>query len=235
MRLKYLMCNLKSNKTLKEILAYKHSLQQLKREDIEFVLFPTSLYLSFFYDVPYKIGSQNISVYKEGSYTGEVLARQLKSLKVSYVFINHFEANEKQKEVIEKIKRATEEHIKVVLCIGEKEKQTMDETIVELKKELKKILSKLTKEELNNILFAYEPFWMINTTNIIKPEVISNIVKNLKKELEKAYQILPIFLYGGGINNTNIQDLVKIENIDGYLLGNCANNPDNVLNILNKI
>lgn len=226
------MCNLKSNKTLKEMLEYKKELDSFSKEAIELILFPSNIYLPFFFDVPYKIGSQNISIHQSGSYTGEVLASQLKSLRVSYVLVNHFEAQETFNEVLAKIKNATKEKIHVVLCFGEKNRQTMDETIVEIKKEIKKIFTKLTLEERENIFLAYEPCWAINNQYDINTNVINNIARKLKNEIATTYKITLPILYGGGITTKNIKELAKLDNIDGYLLGNCANNPLNICKVL---
>lgn len=233
--MKYLMCNLKSNKTLKEILEYKKDLRNLNKKNVEFILFPTSIFLSFFYDATYKIGSQNISTYQRGSITGEVLPSQLKSLKVNYVLINHVEAKETVEDVIAKIKNATKSQLKVVLCIGEEKRKTVEETLVELHKKLKSVLMKLTPRERENLLIAYEPSWLINTKEIIDANILAMIVKVLKNELKKEYNLdLPI-LYGGGITPENIEKLTKVENLNGYLLGNSANKPENILEIMKKI
>lgn len=226
------MCNLKSNKNLKEILEYKKSLPTEIKENIELVLFPSSIYFPFFYDVPYKIGSQNVSIYESGSITGEILASQLKSLKVSYVLVNHFERKETLENIIRQIKNATKQNIKVVLCIGEKEKQTMEETLVELTKEIVKIFAGLMKKEIENSIIAYEPCWVINKKDIVNTKVINNIAKKLKKEIKEKYNVTIDLLYGGGITMKNVKDLTKLDNIDGYLLGNCANNPENIGKIL---
>lgn len=235
MILKYLMCNLKSNKTVKEILDYKKSIAHLNKEEVELVLFPSALYLPFFYEVPYKVGSQNLSIYDSGSHTGEILAKQLKSLKVSYVLINHFEAKETQENTIAKIKNATRENIQVVFCIGEKTRQTMDESINEMKREIHKIFDNLTEKEIKNILLAYEPCWAINGKDIINTKIINNIAEKLKKEIDALYHTTPPILYGGGITTKNIKDLTNIDNIDGYLLGNCANTPENICKIFDNL
>lgn len=226
------MCNLKSNKNLKEILEYKKSLPTRVKENIELVLFPSSIYFPFFYDVPYKIGSQNVSIYESGSITGEILASQLKSLKISYVLVNHFERKETLENIIKQIKSATKQNIKVVLCVGEKEKQTMEETLVELTKEIVKIFEGLTKKEIENSIIAYEPCWAINSSDIVNTKVINNIAKKLKNEIKEKYNVTIDLLYGGGITMKNIKDLTKLDNIDGYLLGNCANNPENICKVL---
>lgn len=236
MKLKYLMCNLKSNKTLKEMLEYKKNLPNLEAyQNIEFVLFPTCVYLSFFYDVSYKMGSQNLSVYETGPFTGEILANQLKSLKVSYILVNHFESKDTLKEVVIKVQNAVKYKMKVVLCIGEKKRQTMDETLIELKKEIHSIFSSLTQLEKENIILAYEPCWTINKQDIINTNVINNIAYKIKNEIKQKYDCTLPILYGGGINTKNIKELTKVDNIDGYLLGNCANNPENICKVLENL
>ncbi len=229
------MCNLKSNKTLKEILEYKKGLQKIGFNQVHFVLFPSNLYLSFFYDAPYQLGSQNVSIYEKESVTGEVLASQLKSMKVEFVLLNHVEANETIRDVILKIKNATKVGLKVVLCMGERKHQTMEETLEELKTFLKEVLNALTRLEQENLLLAYEPVWAINSGNIREPNVLNSLVKNVKIFLQKEYDLKPIVLYGGGINVKNFSKLTKLDNIDGYLLGNCANNPENISKILENI
>ncbi len=225
------MCNLKSNKNLKEILAYKKTIVSIPKKEIEFVLFPSTLYLPFFYDAPYRIGSQNISIYESGSHTGEILASQLKSVNISYVLVNHYEQKDSKEQIIFKIKNATKEKIKVVFCIGEENRQTMDETIEEMKREIHKIFTDLTQKEMENIIIAYEPCWAINKEYNINTKTIDNIAKKLKNEIEKRYNIAPPILYGAGINNKNIKELAKLDNIDGYLLGNFANNPENIYKV----
>ena len=225
------MCNLKSNKTLKEILEYKKDLKNLKVNQVELVLFPSTLYLSFFYDVPYKLGSQEISKYESGSITGEVLASQLKSLKVRYVLLNHSEAKETLEDVVLKIKNATKEHLKVVLCIGEEKHQTMEETTLEIHLKLKNILEQLSVTEQQNILFAYEPSWAINSGTTCKPNILDTLIKRMKDDLKKEFKLDATILYGGGITIKNIKELAKLDNIDGFLLGNCANNPENICKI----
>lgn len=229
------MCNLKSHKTLKEILEYKNTLGNLNKEGVEFVLFPTALYLPFFYDAPYKIGSQDVSFYDSGSHTGEILASQLKSTNVSYVLVNHMERNEEVDTILSKMKNAIQTKIKVVLCVGEKTRQTMDESIDELKKEIHKIFDRLAQNERENIILAYEPFWAIQQKEIVSLEVLENIIKKIKEDLENKYSLSLPIVYGGGINCDNILNLAKIDALDGYLLGKSAKSAENICKILNKL
>ncbi len=230
--MKYLMCNLKSNKTLKEILEYKKAIASINQKNIEFVLFPSSIYLSFFYDTNYQIGAQNISIYNEGSYTGEIFASQLAHLKVSYVLINHCEVKESIESCILKIQNATKEKIRIVFCIG-KEIKSID--IFQLQNQIKEIFNKLNRAEMENIILAYEPCWAINSQNTLNPLEIENVCEEIKKFVKYEYNINCPFLYGGSINKENFHNLLKIDKLDGYLIGNCAINPENILCIADKI
>ena len=227
------MCNLKSNKNLNEILEYKKELNDLQFSNINFILFPSFIYLSIFFDVKYKIGSQNISKYSEGSHTGEVLASQLKKMKVSYTLINHTETHEKHKNIIRKIKNATEANIKVVLCIGEKSKS--QDALSILIKDIKEIFDELSESEKENIILAYEPSYAINSDDPINPEKLKIIIKKLKQFILDYYFLSIQIIYGGSINTNNILNLSQIDNIDGFLLGNSANNPKNIDQILKTI
>ena len=225
------MCNLKSNKTLTEILEYKKTLKNLNiNTEKEFVLFPSSIYLSFFYDSKYKIGSQNISKYFSGSHTGEILASQLKSLNISYVIVNHCENYETIESSIAKIKNATKENIKVVFCIG-REISFQNDFLEKLYKQIGLVFKELTEEEKDNIIIAYEPCWAINKNETEDPEEIFKIVFNLKKYLKDGFNKENSIIYGGSVNINNYQNLLKIDILDGFLLGNGAIDPENVLKI----
>lgn len=223
--MKYLMCNLKSNKTLKEMLEFKKDLDNLAYWE-NFILFPSFLYLSLFYDSHFKIGSQNVSKYSSGSHTGEVLASQLKSMKVDYTLINHAEVNEKFKNVIHKIKNATKEKIKVVLCFGEKSKK--EEVLNLLINDIKNIFSNITYCERKNIILAYEPFYAINKGKIISPRKLHLIISSIKEYIKNNYHFDIEIVYGGSIKPDNINELINIKILDGFLIGNSANNIENI-------
>ena len=230
--MKYLMCNLKSNKTLREILEYKKGLEGVNLKNKEFVLFPSSVYLSFFYDTNYKIGSQNISKYESGNHTGEILAYQLKSLNVSYVLINHCETDETIESCIEKIKNATKKQIKVVFCIG-KNTTEIDSNILE--KQIKDVFNELTEKERKNCILAYEPCWAINQKEIIDIKILEKTIKKLKEMIKLEYKNNLEFIYGGSINSTNFEKVKKIDILDGYLIGSYANQSENIVKIAEKL
>ncbi len=228
--MKYLMCNLKSHKNLEDILKYKNTLNKLNSRNKEFVLFPPSIYLPFFYNVDYKIGSQNISKYISGSHTGEILATQLASLKVSYVLINHCETLENSKDCVLKIQNALKSKIKVVLCIG-RNITPEDDIIANLQTQITEIFAELSLSEKENIILAFEPCYVVNKQTTLPPKEILFVIENIKNYVLNKYNIKIPVIYGGGITLDNIDALLKFDIIDGFLLGSSGINPENLLKI----
>ncbi len=226
------MINLKTNKNVNEILEYKKKLKEFLAEQIEMVVFPSSPFLAFFYDAPYKIGSQNLSIYENGAHTGEILAKDIASLKVSYCLLNHAETKDTIENIKVKIKNATKAKIKVVLCIGTTEEKSEEKITQEIINFLTLIVAPLKKQEQENILLAYEPPSLIGKTETIPPEKLAKICQTTKEYIKNNFHLDTPFLYGGGITPENCKILTKIDKLDGFLIGNSANNPENIRQIL---
>ena len=117
-----IILNHKSNLTYQEIVNYYKEYKELDTKH-DLIVCPTTCYLPIFKDVV--LGSQDISPYKMGSYTGEVSGEALKSLGVKYVFINHSERRHLNNEPLElakeKLIRAKEADLIPILCVGEED------------------------------------------------------------------------------------------------------------------
>ena len=118
-----------NNKSNLDKNAYKDYLERLNKveTDFELILCPTHLNIANTELVKAKLGAENVSSRKDGAYTGEVSASQLKSYDVEYTIVGHSERREYQKETFEdineKVKRLFEENITPILCIGESKEQ----------------------------------------------------------------------------------------------------------------
>ena len=136
--------NNKCNFNLDEYLDYQNKLKNLNFKN-DIVLCPSSIYLSNFELENVFLGSQNVSPFNDGAYTGEVSARQLKSLNVKYCLVGHSERRVYFKENNEimknKIEQLLENEIIPIYCVGELEKKRDNN---ELDEELK-ILEKQSK------------------------------------------------------------------------------------------
>ena len=79
--MKYLVCNLKANKTKDELKSYEKEISKiLTIPTIELIICPSLPFLYLFQSPNYSLGSQDVSMFEEGSYTGETTANQLQSI-----------------------------------------------------------------------------------------------------------------------------------------------------------
>lgn len=223
--------NNKSNLDKKEFMEYQNELKKIESSH-QLVICPSQIYLNSI-DLPtFDLGSQNVSSYHQGAYTGEIYAHQLKSLDVKYCLVGHSERRKYQREtnkdINEKIKRLLEEEITPILCIGEtKEQKDSKRTKSVLLSELNECLSGINN---NDIIIAYEPIWAIGTGITPTKDEVEDILKEIKKVYQKNKLI-----YGGSLNQENIVEFKTSDLIDGYLLGGLSLKPQELKDFISKI
>lgn len=223
--------NNKSNLDKQEFIGYQNELKRIESSH-KLVICPSQVYLNGI-DLPnFDLGSQNVSSYHQGAYTGEIYAHQLKSLNVKYCIVGHSERRKYQREtnkdINEKIKNLLEEEITPILCVGEtKEQKDSKRTKSVLLSELNECLSGINN---NDIIIAYEPIWAIGTGLTPTKDEIEDVLKEIKKLYQKNKLI-----YGGSLNQENIVEFKTSELIDGYLLGGLSLKPQELKDFISKI
>ena len=210
--------NNKSNLEKEEFNNYKENLKKLKT-DHKLILCPTFLNISQCNLNGISLGSQNVSISENGAFTGEISATQLKSYGVKYCIVGHSERREYQKEtneeIKEKIKKLFANDMIPILCIGETlEERESGKVEKKIKEELIPALEDLTEEQKKQLIIAYEPIWAIGTGIIPKNEEIKDVLTYIKQKSPTSS-----LLYGGSANEKNVENLSKIDLIDGFLLG----------------
>ncbi len=178
-----------------------------------------------------KVGAQNVHFAKSGAYTGEVSADMLVDMGVGYVIIGHSERRQYFAETDETVnartKAALEAGLKVILCVGELEKERDQGITAEiLGKQTKVDLLGVTAEQMKNVIIAYEPVWAIGTGKTATNEQADEacgIVRSVVAELYgKEVADATVVQYGGSMNAGNCADLLKCENVDGGLIGGAS-------------
>ncbi len=221
-------CNLEKN----EFKTYVKKLCKISTIN-EIVLCPSYIYMDNIKLKRIFLGSQNVSKYSDGSYTGEISAKQLKSVNVDYCIVGHSERrinnNETNEDINLKIKELLKYNIIPILCIGEtQEQKSHNKTEDIIKQEIEMCLKDIKQKE--KIIIAYEPIWSIGTGNIPLADEIENVMYTIKKLLPKNR-----IIYGGSVSEDNIENLKAINLIDGYILGNTSLYPEKIKKLVEKL
>ena len=199
------------------------------------VICPTSIHLDYLRHKKnnFHVGSQNVSEYKEGAYTGEISCKALSDLNIEFCIVGHSERrhlfDETNNDICQKTSRLIEYKIVPIVCIGE----TLEE------KENGKandVLSKQLEDSIpissnsDNTIIAYEPVWSIGTGLTPTLEEINKTHEFIKNHNSKFanYKIL----YGGSVKANNAKEIVSLLNVDGALIGGASLKADDFTKII---
>jgi len=205
-------------------------------KDVEVVICPPFVYLPTLYvhhqvmniKLNIKLGAQDCFWEQKGAFTSEVSPTMLKDLGCEYVIIGHSERrkylNETDGMVNKKLKAALLVGLKPILCVGSKKRG--EKGAKEMKAQLERALAGIKKSELKNIIITYEPIWAISTTKgsiVATPENTKEgeifLRRNLTKLFGKTIAQKVKIIYGGSVDSTNIEDFIKVAQMDGVLIG----------------
>ena len=182
------------------------------------------------------IGSQNC-YYKDnfGSNTGAVSPYMIKKLNAEYVIIGHSDnraEGDTDAMLKNKVAFALKNKLKIVFCIGENKSQKKNnKTFSTLRKQLTKVLKK--KFNKNNIIVAYEPIWSIGTGKIPNQKDLLKTTIHIKKVLKTIFRKnSPAVLYGGSVDENNIDMFREIKEIDGFLIGGASKSSKKFIDII---
>lgn len=217
-------------------------------QDIEIVLAPSMLALQPVYlelnHHKFRLAAQDGYFVDEGPYTGEVSFSMLNNL-VDYAIIGHSARriyfNETLETVRDKVKAAIRNDIVPIICIGEtKPEKLAGETNQVLHDQLTTAIYHLTSEEVARTVIAYEPIWAISTFDgePSKPDDMEKALKYIRYQIAELYGQNTAddtrILYGGSVDDHDVQAYLSLENCDGVLVGAASLNYEKFSNIISK-
>lgn len=219
------------NKTSYEVLEFAKEINEFEFNKVDVLIAPSFVSLESLrknLKDEIKLAGQNVSEFDDGAFTGEISTTMLKDIGVEDVIIGHSERREKFSESDEiinaKVKKALEDDLSVILCLGES---------LEIKEEGKEVdfvrdelLNSLDGvDDLENLTIAYEPIWAIGTGKTCSSEDAENMCKEIRNIINEKYgeisQQIRI-LYGGSVKPSNAGEILSKENIDGVLVGGAS-------------
>ncbi len=228
--------NWKMNFTMQEASLYLHHLSETVKmhQNMDVVVAPAIFTLqSLSLQVnrrQLKLAAQNFYWRDMGSFTGEVSIAQLRGI-VDYGIVGHSERryvfHETDKDIRAKVQAALRSGIKPILCVGETiAEKTHGETKAVLDDQLVGGLANVTSEEIKDCVIAYEPVWAIGTGESAMPDDVAYAVKIIRNQIKELYGAKAAnairVIYGGSVNQFSAADYLKIDGIDGLMLGKAS-------------
>ena len=184
------------------------------------------------------VGAQNCHYeINTGPYTGSISSTMIKKLGAKYVIIGHSENRsngETNTQINKKIHSAILNNLNVIFCIGENlfEKKNKKTNKI-LKQQIDLGLKKIKK--IDKIIFAYEPVWSIGTGKVLTNKELTKQVIIIKKIIKNKFKNQKTkIIYGGSVNNQNINNLKQINEINGFLIGGASQNSKKFIDIIKK-
>jgi len=175
-------------------------------------------------------GSENISEYDSGAYTGEISGSMLSDFDCEFAIVGHSERRtifaEKDADTASKFAAARKYGLKPILCVGElleEREQGITEEVVA--RQLDAVIELEGVEALADSVIAYEPVWAIGTGMTASPQQAQDVhafirrkIAALSASVAEKVQIL----YGGSVNGGNADELFAMADIDGGLIGGAS-------------
>ncbi len=228
--------NWKMNNTIKEAINLVKELKPLVKDaNCDVIVCPTFLSLPAVIEECKEsnimVGAQNMHFEESGAFTGEVSPLMLKELGVKFVIIGHSERrqyfNENDEIINKKLKTAFANEITPILCVGESLHQRELGIAEEvLGAQIKQALIDIKKEQVENMVIAYEPIWAIGTGKTATADDANNTIGFIRGVIDKLYggevATKVRIQYGGSVKPSTIKEQMSKEHIDGGLIGGAS-------------
>jgi len=189
------------------------------------------------------IGAQNCFWENEGSYTGEISPRMINSLGGKFVIIGHSERRRYLKETSQtaskKIEQILKNNLHPIVCVGENaEEKKNGQTMEIILKQMNECLETVSRGKIEDVLICYEPVWAISSNHPNQAPDANEIMSAkllIKKFLAEKYGIKLAkrvkIIYGGSVDDKNIEKVCIEPGITGALIGKASTIPHALLQI----
>jgi triosephosphate isomerase len=176
------------------------------------------------------LGSQNVSEFEGGAYTGETAPSMLVDVGCQYAIVGHSERRsiyaESSEQVAAKFGAALAVSLRPILCVGEtlaqRESGSTEDVINE---QIAAVLDVHGIESFARAVIAYEPVWAIGTGMTATPEQAQDVHRHIRDVLAGHNASIAAdvqILYGGSVKGDNAAGLFSRPDIDGGLIGGAS-------------
>ena len=183
---------------------------------------------------PVVCAAQNVHPEEKGAFTGEVSASMLADLGCTYTIVGHSERRALFGESSEFVSRKAEallaHGIRPIVCVGESlEERESERTFEVVGRQLEESLSRVSDDQADVVVVAYEPVWAIGTGRTATPEMAQEVHGFIRESLGKRFGVAGRAIriqYGGSVKPDNAAALMQQPDIDGALVGGASLEPD---------
>ena len=179
-----------------------------------------------------------------GAFTGEISALMLKSINVYLTILGHSERrtyfNETDQILLKKIRKALEEDIEIIFCIGEElSDRKLGNHFNFIKNQLENTVFLEKYDSWKKIIIAYEPIWAIGTGETASPDQIQEMHSFIRGLISEKYDHSLAnsvsIIYGGSVKPSNAENIFYQPDVDGGLIGGASLNSKDFASIVNAL
>lgn len=218
---KFIIANWKMNGQLSSSIDFIKNINNIK-DDKEIIICPPFTLIKTLIDYSFdniEFGAQDCSAAIGGAFTGDISADMIYDIGCKYVIVGHSERRSYNNETIDVIKLKIDSAIRSglipIICIGEKKNDRENGNYLKI---IENEIDLLSLDKLNNkFIIAYEPIWSIGNV-AAKIEQIEEIINHINKLLSNDLKII----YGGSVNDQNIDEILNIDRNLGVMIGNAS-------------
>ncbi len=184
------------------------------------------------------LAGQNCHWEDNGAFTGEISPSMLSDLGCTYVIVGHSERrhifNESDEIVARKLAAAIRNNLRPILCVGETlDQRNAGSTMDVIIRQMQLALKEPNENVIRNIEVAYEPVWAIGTGHNADPNQIAEVHGAIRNYLTSSFGKSNFrILYGGSVNPGNANELGRITEVNGLLVGGASLKSESFLSII---
>jgi triosephosphate isomerase len=193
------------------------------------------------------VGSQNAFDARGPNFgnTGTTTEKMLRAVGCDWVLLGHSDRRnnlgETDELISDKVKKALEAGMGVILTIGELPNQRRcGLALVTLRKQLRVASKAIKADEWHRIVVAYEPVWAVGEgATPCSPQEAQRINAALRAFIRKRVSAdaaaVCRLTYSGSVNEKNAEAYAALEDVDGFVVGRAGLDPAKLRSIIRTV
>lgn len=217
----YFIANFKQNLNQSDINTWLEEFNKVfvSQDDQKIIIAPSFPFLkSLSQSKNLSLAAQDISPFSSGAHTSQVGAEQIKEF-VDFCIIGHSEtrSSNDSKQIADKAKRLIENNITPIVCLD----------LPYLESQIKNL--KDASIDLSSLIYAYEPASAIDSDEPEDPQQANQVAQQIN-QLTSSSNVL----YGGSVDDKNVEVFLSQPHISGVLVGSASLDPIKFAKIVSR-